>query len=51
VLEKTVIRGETSEGMLCSEMNWNLGPDGSGLMVLDGGFSAGCFPESGSSAF
>jgi phenylalanyl-tRNA synthetase beta chain len=41
VLEKTVIRGETSEGMLCSEIELELGPDGSGLMVLDGGFQPG----------
>lgn len=35
VLEKTAIRGETSEGMLCSEIELELGPDGSGLMTLD----------------
>jgi phenylalanyl-tRNA synthetase beta chain len=41
LLEKTVIRGQTSEGMLCSEAELGLGPDGSGLMVLDGGFQPG----------
>jgi phenylalanyl-tRNA synthetase beta chain len=51
LLEKTVIRGETSEGMLCSEAELELGPgrfraDGSGWR-----FSAGCFPERCSSAF
>ena len=35
-LEKSVIRGEHSEGMLCSEIELDLGLDGSGLMVLDG---------------
>ncbi|BBO91894.1 phenylalanine--tRNA ligase subunit beta [Desulfosarcina ovata] len=34
-LEKTVIRGEASEGMLCSEIELELGLDASGLMVLD----------------
>ncbi len=34
-LEKCVIRGETSEGMLCSEMELELGPDASGLIILD----------------
>jgi len=35
VLQETVIRGETSAGMLCSERELELGADGSGLMVLD----------------
>ncbi|BBO76466.1 phenylalanine--tRNA ligase beta subunit [Desulfosarcina widdelii] len=35
VLQETVIRGETSAGMLCSERELELGSDGSGLMVLD----------------
>jgi phenylalanyl-tRNA synthetase alpha subunit len=35
VLQETVIRGETSAGMLCSEKELELGADGSGLMVLD----------------
>ena len=34
-LEKTVIRGVTSEGMLCSEAELGLGTDKSGIMVLD----------------
>ena len=41
VLTKTVIRGETSEGMLCSQLELELGPDGSGLMVLDTALTAG----------
>jgi phenylalanyl-tRNA synthetase beta chain len=40
-LKKTVIRGETSEGMLCSEIELELGQDGSGLMVLDEDFQPG----------
>ncbi|MDM8552938.1 phenylalanine--tRNA ligase subunit beta [Desulfobacterales bacterium HSG2] len=35
VLEKSVIRGETSEGMLCSETELGLGTDESGIMILD----------------
>lgn len=34
VLETGVIRGERSEGMLCSEKELELGPDASGLMAL-----------------
>ena len=34
-LEASVIRGERSEGMLCSEIELELGPDGSGLMALN----------------
>ncbi len=34
ILEKSVIRGETSEGMLCSEAELELGADSSGLMEL-----------------
>ena len=34
-LEKSVIRGEKSDGMLCSEMELGLGIDGSGIMALD----------------
>ncbi len=41
LLEKAVIRGETSEGMLCSEIELGLGLDGSGLMILDQGFQPG----------
>lgn len=33
-VKKTIIRGETSEGMLCSEAELGLGPDASGLMKL-----------------
>ncbi len=34
-LEKGTIRGQESQGMLCSEMELGLGPAGSGIMVLD----------------
>jgi len=34
-LEKSVIRGEQSNGMLCSAMELGLGSDGSGIMALD----------------
>ena len=40
-LERSVIRGEASEGMLCSERELELGIDGSGLMVLDDGLAPG----------
>lgn len=41
LLAKTVIRGEPSEGMLCSEVELGLGLDGSGLMLLEGDFQPG----------
>jgi phenylalanyl-tRNA synthetase beta chain len=41
LLERSVIRGEVSEGMLCSELELGLGPDGSGIMALDGDFQPG----------
>jgi phenylalanyl-tRNA synthetase beta chain len=34
-LTESTIRGERSQGMLCSEIELGLGTDGSGLMVLD----------------
>jgi phenylalanyl-tRNA synthetase beta chain len=34
ILEKTQIRGETSQGMLCSEAELELGSDGSGIWAL-----------------
>jgi phenylalanyl-tRNA synthetase beta chain len=40
-LEKSIIRGETSEGMLCSEIELELGQDGLGLMVLDASLQPG----------
>ncbi len=40
-VEKSVIRKMTSEGMLCSETELELGTDGSGLMVLDRGLQPG----------
>ena len=40
-LEKTVIRGETSEGMLCSEAELGLGTDKSGIMGLDSSLKLG----------
>ncbi len=41
VLEKSVIRGKTSEGMLCSEGELALGEDRSGIMHLDPSLSVG----------
>lgn len=41
VLEKSVIRGETSEGMLCSAVELELGLDAAGLLELDEAFPAG----------
>lgn len=41
VLEKSAIRGETSEGMLCSAAELDLGGDASGLLELDAGLSVG----------
>ena len=41
LLAKTVIRGETSEGMLCSEIELGLGLDGAGLMLLEEDFQPG----------
>jgi len=40
-LEKSVIRGETSEGMLCSELELGLGSNGHGIMELDHHLSVG----------
>ena len=41
LLEKSVIRGVVSEGMLCSEGELGLGPDRSGVMVLGQDVSLG----------
>jgi len=41
VLEKSVIRGQASEGMLCSEGELGLGEDRSGIMDLDPSLSVG----------
>ena len=41
VLEKNVIRGQTSAGMLCSEGELGLGEDRSGIMSLDPSLSVG----------
>ena len=40
-VEASAIRGEKSEGMLCSERELELGKDASGLMPMDSGLSAG----------
>ena len=40
-LEKSVIRGETSEGMLCSDAELGLGDDPGGIMSLDTSFKIG----------
>lgn len=42
LLAECEIRGQTSEGMLCSERELELGEDGSGIMVLPGNLQAGC---------
>jgi phenylalanyl-tRNA synthetase beta chain len=41
VLTSSTIRGQRSEGMLCSEIELGLGLDTSGLMVLDGSLTPG----------
>jgi phenylalanyl-tRNA synthetase beta chain len=41
VLEKSIIRGQASEGMLCSEGELGLGEDRSGIMALDPSLSVG----------
>ena len=41
VLEKSVIRGQASEGMLCSEGELGLGEDRSGIMALDPALTVG----------
>ncbi len=41
ILGISTIRGETSEGMLCSELELGLGLDASGLMVLDSALEPG----------
>ena len=41
VLEKSVIRGQASEGMLCSEGELGLGEDRSGIMDLDPSLTVG----------
>jgi len=40
-LEKTAIRGQTSEGMLCSAVELGLGPDDSGIMSLSSDLQPG----------
>ena len=40
-LEKSVIRGEKSDGMLCSDLELGLGSDGSGIMVLNSSLKVG----------
>ena len=41
VIQASVIRGETSEGMLCSQIELGLGQDASGIMALDPGLTPG----------
>jgi phenylalanyl-tRNA synthetase beta chain len=41
VLQRSDIRGEVSEGMLCSEKELELGDDKSGVMVLSGAYEPG----------
>lgn len=40
-IKKSKIRGEVSEGMLCSEIELGLGQDASGIMILDSDASLG----------
>jgi len=40
-LKKSVIRGEKSDGMLCSDLELGLGADGSGIMPLDPSLTVG----------
>ncbi len=35
-IKRSKIRGQVSEGMLCSEIELGLGPDASGIMILNG---------------
>jgi len=41
VIEKTAIRGKTSEGMLCSEMELGLGTGKKGIMILSDSLTPG----------
>ena len=41
ILEKSIIRGEASEGMLCSEMELGLSDNSDGIMELDQNYSLG----------
>jgi phenylalanyl-tRNA synthetase beta chain len=40
-IKSSRIRGELSEGMLCSEEELGIGPDRSGIMILPSGFTLG----------
>ncbi len=40
-VQKTRIRGEESQGMICSQVELNLGQDASGIMVLQEGIAPG----------
>ncbi len=42
LLAECEIRGQRSEGMLCSERELELGEDRSGIMILPGNLQAGC---------
>lgn len=41
ILQTSLIRGQKSEGMLCSEVELGLGLDGSGLLTLDANLKVG----------
>jgi len=43
ILEKSIIRGKASEGMLCSEMELGLSADSDGIMELGLNYSVGSF--------
>ena len=40
-IKKSKIRGESSEGMLCSEIELHLGPDATGIMILSSNLPLG----------
>ncbi|KPA08814.1 phenylalanyl-tRNA synthetase subunit beta [Candidatus Magnetomorum sp. HK-1] len=42
VLKKTVLRGEPSEGMICSETELGIGDAGEGILILEGSHNPGC---------
>jgi phenylalanyl-tRNA synthetase beta chain len=41
IIKKSIIRGQVSEGMICSEMELDLSSDSEGIMILDSGFKIG----------
>jgi len=41
ILKKTVIRGETSEGMICSEKELGIGEDSKGVLIFEDSYTTG----------